>query len=203
MSPVLLAAAFVAVAGIRADAQQVPPALGADSLAVGDSLASADSVRLFPSPTPGGAFLRAVLLPGWGHASIGAHNRAGFYFALETASVYALIRTHKRLSEVTARASFREVLLRADLRAQGVTDPLEVEAALNDDAALADLRALTEARRDQQEDWVAFGLFLLFLSGADAYVSAHLRDFPTPLEFEGRPVEGGGFEVGVRVRLPN
>ncbi|HIC14618.1 MAG TPA: hypothetical protein EYO83_05680 [Gemmatimonadetes bacterium] len=170
--------------------------IGADS-AASALLPEANSV------TPGGAFLRAVLVPGWGHVSIGAHTRARVYFALESAVAYGIIRTRRRISEATSRASFREILLREDLLIQGITDPTQIETALDSDATLADLRKLTEARGDQQEDLVAFGLFLLLLSGADAFVSAHLKDFPEPLAIEGGPTDDGRFEMGLRLRLPN
>ena len=60
--------------------------IGADS-AASALLPEANSV------TPGGAFLRAVLVPGWGHVSIGAHTRARVYFALESAVAYGIIRS--------------------------------------------------------------------------------------------------------------
>ena len=75
------------------------------------------------------------------------------------------------------RAEFRENILREDLAAQDIIDFDEIESALDDDATLEDLRDLKESRREQEEDWAALGIFLLLLSGADAYVSAHLQDF--------------------------
>ena len=47
---------------------------------------------------------------------------------------------------------------------------------------MRDARGLVNARRQQLEDWIAFGAFLLFIGATDAFVSAHLRDFPEPLE---------------------
>ena len=155
------------------------------------------------SVSPGGAFLRAVLVPGWGHVSIGANARAGAYFAIESAVAYGIIRTRRRISEAASRANFRELLLREDLTTKGITDPNQIENALESDATLADLKSLGESRSDQQEDLVAFGLFLLFLSGADAFVSAHLKDFPDPIAIEGGPTNDGRLEIGLKLRLPN
>ena len=149
-----------------------------------DQVADSTLSPLLPttaSVSPGGAFLRAVLVPGWGHVSIGANARAGAYFAIESAVAYGIIRTRRRISEAASRANFRELLLREDLTTKGITDPNQIENALESDATLADLKSLGESRSDQQEDLVAFGLFLLFLSGADAFVSAHLKDFPDPI----------------------
>ena len=182
--------------------------LEAQQVTVGDRNEVADSTlsSLLPttaSVSPGGAFLRAVLVPGWGHVSIGANARAGAYFAIESAVAYGIIRTRRRISEARSRANFREILLRENLSTQGITDPTQIENALESDATLADLKNLTESRGEQQEDLVAFGLFLLFLSGADAFVSAHLKDFPDPIAIEGGPTNDGRLEIGLRLRLPN
>ena len=85
-----------------------------------------DSTALFKPVTPSTAFLRAVLVPGWGHASIGSHTRAGFYFTLEATTTYGLLRTRTRLNEVRARVE---------------------EQALEDTANLPDLRVV--GRDDQ------------------------------------------------------
>ena len=171
-----------------------------------DQVADSTLSPLLPttaSVSPGGAFLRAVLVPGWGHVSIGANARAGAYFAIESAVAYGIIRTRRRISEAASRANFRELLLREDLTTKGITDPNQIENALESDATLADLKSLGESRSDQQEDLVAFGLFLLFLSGADAFVSAHLKDFPDPIAIEGGPTNDGRLEIGLKLRLPN
>ena len=171
-----------------------------------DQVADSTLSPLLPTTTsvsPGGAFLRAVLVPGWGHVSIGANARAGAYFAIESAVAYGIIRTRRRISEAASRANFRELLLREDLTTKGITDPNQIENALESDATLADLKSLGESRSDQQEDLVAFGLFLLFLSGADAFVSAHLKDFPDPIAIEGGPTNDGRLEIGLKLRLPN
>jgi hypothetical protein len=93
--------------------------------------------------------------------------------------------------------------LRAELAAEGVVDLEEIEARLDQDALLRSLRGLEGARSQQQEDWASLGIFLLFLSGADAFVSAHLRRFPEPLEVGAQPGAGGGVELSLRLRLPN
>lgn len=166
--------------------------------------AEADSIELRPpvGVSPTGAFLRALAVPGWGHAAIGSYTRGGFYFAFETATAYAFIRTRMRLNEARDRADFWEGLLRADLADQGVTDPAEIDTRLEGDETLQSFRDLVSSREGQQEDLVAFGIFLLLLTGADAYVSAHLSRFPAPIEVQGAYTDDGRAEVGVRVRIP-
>jgi len=143
-----------------------------------------------------------MVLPGWGHAAIGSYTRGAFYFAFETLTAYTMLRTRNRLEDVRERAAFRESFLRAGLAAGGVTDPTAVEAALAQDDVLEGLEALASSRENQQEDLVAFGIFLVFLSGADAFVSAHLARFPDPIDVQAAPTANGGFELGVRVPLP-
>jgi hypothetical protein len=150
-------------------------------------------------PSPGGAFLRAVLLPGWGHAAIGSYTRAGFYFAAETATAYALVRTILRLSEAREYAAFRERLVRSRLAAEGVTDAGELQLRLEEDPALADIRRLVAAREEQREDWIALSIFVVLLSGVDAYVSAHLADFPAPITLDVEPGPTGGVEAALRL----
>ncbi len=151
--------------------------------------------------SPGGAFLRAVAVPGWGHAAIGAWGRAGFYFLAESATAYGLIRTRLRLGDARSRADFRDGVLRQDAAAQGLSGE-ELDEFLDQDDVLDDLRGLVGAREGQQEDWIALGIFLVFLSGADAYVSAHLRDFPEPLNLDAMPTPDGRVELSLSVGWP-
>ena len=151
---------------------------------------------------PLGAFLRAVALPGWGHSSIGSYHRGAFYFVTEGAAAWMLLKTRRRYGEVVDRVGFQEGLLRADLLAEGLTDEAKIQERLDADPTLKDLRDLQEARRQQREDWTAGGIFLLLLAGVDAYVSAHLRDFPVPLDIAAQPVGNGRVELSVGISLP-
>jgi hypothetical protein len=162
-----------------------------------------DSVVPSAHVSPTTAFARAVLLPGWGHASIGSYSRGAFYFAAEISTGFGLLRTNRRLVETRDRIAFREATIRAEQAAQGVTDPEEIAAALEADAVLEDMDELLVSREDQQEDWAALGIFLLLLAGADAFVSAHLADFPAPITLDAAPLPGGRVEFAVSVKLPN
>jgi hypothetical protein len=157
---------------------------------------------LAPLPiSPRGAMVRAMLVPGWGHAAIGSYTRGGFYVALESLTAYTLLRTRNRLGDARERAAFREAFVRETLAREGVTDPEAVRTRLDADEVLVSLDNLVSSREGQQEDLVAFGIFALFLTGADAYVSAHLARFPTPIEVQlsGTP---DAMEVAVRVAFP-
>jgi hypothetical protein len=54
-------------------------------------------------------------------------------------------------------------------------------------------------KRQQREDWAAILVFNHLMSGLEAYVSAHLYDFPGDLEM--RPLPGGGTGIGVTLPL--
>jgi len=186
-----LLVASMAVLPARAGAQQVPaptPAAGPATAPLGVS--------------PRGALIRAMLVPGWGHVAIGSHTRGGFYFALEAATAYTFVRTRIRLNEARERAALRESIVRARLVNEGLTDPTEIRSRLEADDQLQGLEDLVASRQGQQEDLVAWSIFLVFLTGADAYVSAHLARFPAPIELDAAATPDGRAEVMLRVPFP-
>ena len=179
------------------DSLRVPPdsVLEPGLLEVQVEPEDADSVS--SGITPRGAFLRSAVIPGWGHAVVGAHGRGAFYFLMEAVSGFMIVKTQTRLALARDRASLRESLVRSRIVESGVEDLEEIEELLAADEVLEDLRGLEEARSEQREDWLALGIFFLFLGGADAYVSAHLSDFPGAVEVNATP--SGGVEVGISV----
>ncbi|MCJ7627141.1 MAG: hypothetical protein MUO50_02015 [Longimicrobiales bacterium] len=62
-----------------------------------------------------------------------------------------------------------------------------------------DLRLLEESRIGQREDWIALGLFLMLIGGVDAYVSAHLADFPAAVVIGPSPATG--VEIGLSLPI--
>ena len=148
--------------------------------------------------SPGGAFIRALLLPGWGHASIGSYNRGGFYFITEATTAIMLARVQRRLGFAEDVRDLKESRVREALLATG-TSPDSLGNLVDQDDEVASARGLTDSRRQQLEDWVALAAFLVLLSGADAFVSAHLRDFPPPVAVEAAIGPGGAIEFGFRV----
>jgi len=153
--------------------------------------------------SPGGAFWRALLVPGWGHAAIGSYVRGGVYFSAQSATLYTWARTRGRLNEARKSLRFRETVLRRELGKEGITDPDDVQARLEDDAGFSELTLLVDSREEQQEDLLAFSIFLILLSSADAYVSAHLARFPDPLDIDATPSPSGGIDLSLRVSIPN
>ncbi len=163
---------------------------------IGDTLAVPDSVARVSSPS--GAFLRGVLIPGWGHTVSGSLTRGAFYFGVESMAGWMLFKTVRRLGTARRQADLWERRVTAQLMAQGVSDVEEVAAQLEEHEDVALARGLVSARKEQREDWMAVVIFTLLVSGLDAFVSAHLQDFPDPLTVEGDPT-GGVLEVGIRI----
>jgi hypothetical protein len=149
-------------------------------------------------PSPGGAFARSIVLPGWGQAAAGSTTRGWFYFTVESLSVWMILKTSQLLGSASDILAMRRLEAEERLAMDPLIEPGDLAGAI--EAALPVLSAfeLKEIRRQQREDWIAFGLFFLLLGGADAFVSAHLADFPEPLETVIRPLPEMGVELGFR-----
>ena len=168
--------------------------LAVDPVEVADSLAADTATGISPS----GAFLRGAIIPGWGHTATGSLTRGAFYFSMEALAGWMVFKTQRRLGVAQDQAALWEARATAELMAQGITEFDAIEAALENNEQVARFRGLVDARQEQREDWLAVALFTLLLSGVDAFVSAHLGNFPEPLTIEGDP-DGGVLEVGFRV----
>ncbi|UCC73944.1 MAG: hypothetical protein JSV86_05125 [Gemmatimonadota bacterium] len=48
--------------------------------------------------SPGGAFIRSLVIPGWAQAELGAEARGAFYFFAEAFSIFMVARSQIRLS---------------------------------------------------------------------------------------------------------
>lgn len=158
-----------------------------------------DTATVDEGVSPGGAFLRSMLVPGWGHAAVGSYTRGGFYFAAESASGGMLLKSLFRQDAAEALVDLRREAAAARLRAEGREDPDSIRALVDGDPEVQEAEGLLEVRSQQVEDWAALAIFLLFMGAADAFVSAHLQDFPDPLEVD---VGGNGRVVEVKVSVP-
>lgn len=179
-------------AGVANGQVEAPP----DSTVAVDTVAAAADSRAGLSPS--GAFLRSSIIPGWGHTSTGSLTRGAFYFSVEALAGWMVFKTQRRLGVARDQAALWEEVATAELAALGYTDPEQLDAALAEHEQVARFRGLADARREQREDWLAVAIFTLLISGVDAFVSAHLGEFPDPLAIEGDPA-GGTVELGIRV----
>ncbi|HEX2081356.1 MAG TPA: DUF5683 domain-containing protein [Longimicrobium sp.] len=126
--------------------------------------------------SPRSAFLRSLVLPGWGQSVLGAPGRGGVYFALEAGSLWMLYKSAQKLDEA-----------------------YEIERIARETGELGidQKHGLVRERENQREDWFTLSIFWLFFSGADAFVSAHLQDFEVHVNAVPRP--GGGAELRATV----
>jgi len=149
--------------------------------------------------SPGGAFLRSLVVPGWGHVVTGAENRGAFYVAAQSASTWMLL---KSLSKRREARRFRDMELAAAgarIGASGLVPSDSVRIRAERDARVEQWDETIEARGQQVEDWAALGIFLVLLGATDAFVAGHLMDRPEPLSLEVRPSAVGGWEFRLEV----
>jgi hypothetical protein len=179
MNRILLALALVcASTAPRAAAAQDPAPRDSARLPI---QIRGDTVPVVPDSllriTPRGAFLRSLVLPGWGQSELGAPGRGGIYFLLESGSLWMVLKTNQKLAEARR--------LETIARETGEIGP---ETKL----------PLVRDRENQREDWITLSIFWLFFSGADAFVAAHLQDFDVHVNAVPRP-GGGGTELRATV----
>ena len=155
------------------------------------------SVQDHRGVSPGGAFLRSVLVPGWGHAAAGSYTRGAFYLVGQGMTTWMLFKTNARLDQARRQTLVTERETEARIIAGGATDPDSISTLLDGDEAVLEARDLEGLRSQQWEDWLALGIFLMVVGGADAFVSTHLADFPLPLTVEAGA--DGIVEIGVSV----
>ena len=208
------AAGTLAVVGPVTLNAQVPDSLRVDSVRpVGQApavQAVTDSVR--PPTSPTGAMLRSFLLPGWGQAEFDAYFRGGIYFAGWSANWFMNFRNYVRLDDARNRLQQRTDQIEARIL-EASTNPDSLQAVLDSfpgiladsvaaDSLGSDLQGLVDSREQQREDWIAWSIFWVLASGIDAYVTAHLSDFPAEIELRPGRDRSVSLRVGVPVGLP-
>jgi hypothetical protein len=120
-----------------------------------------------------------------------------------------LLRTIHRLNQarainhdlvVLARDSLDDLIAMDTAKARELSDPDVYAAAVAAAPGVEHARALVESRRQQRQDWVTYTLFFTLLSGVDAYVNAHLRNFPVGIDSQ--ITSDGGVRFSATVGLP-
>ncbi|GEM_PF-2992662 len=160
-----------------------------------------------PEITPGGAFVRSLILPGWGHASTGSHFRGAFYVAAQSGAVWMLSKSLAGHREARRMRDQEILAVRGRLRASGVVQADSLRVLTNQDARVQEWEDMVDRRSEEVEDWVAAALVILLIQAADAFVAGHLMDHPEPLSMDISPGPAGGWQLGVRMdpgrlRLP-
>jgi hypothetical protein len=134
-----------------------------------------DSNPPIVEPLP--AFFRSLLLPGWGQAVLDRKLTAGLFLLWEGVTLGMTVKTA------------------AEVRFLESTESSRVPPG--SDAISSRLRN----KRAEREDWLVLVVFNHLFSGLEAYVSAHLWDFPGDLKFQAIP-SGRGVSPGIGWRIP-
>ena len=111
---------------------------------------------------PMGAFLRSLILPGWGQAATGRHVAGAVFVSWEGVAAMMTLKAQSEYHYLREAGSGH-----------------------------------VASKRQEVQDWLVLWVFNHFFSGAEAFVSAHLQDFPKDLKV--RAVPGG---IGISVPVP-
>jgi hypothetical protein len=139
---------------------------GAPGLAEGRTVV--DSAR---APSPAGAMLKSLLVPGLGQITLGRKLTAAVFLAFEGATLAMVIKSQRELNDARAESG-------------GVETPLVLE------------------KSRKREDWLVLMGLNHVLSGLEAYVSAHLWDFPGDLQLQALPDGSMRAGASIPVRFP-
>jgi len=149
-------------------------------------------VEMVPVPTgppisPRRAFLRSLLIPGYGQIALDRSVAAGIFAFVEVSALGMARRSALNLRE--AKRAPRDSVVD-----QYETDPLTGAPVIDPETGqprpvafrTVGLRERIKARRTHYEDWIAVLIFNHFFAAADAYVAAHLWDFPATISLDPR-----------------
>lgn len=170
----MAAAALLLIGRMGVEAQQPPDMIPVTAPRPADAQ---EPQPADPPFSPRAAFFRSVLLPGWGQAYVGAPGRGAVYFAVASGSFVMTYHARRQLNDARDELDW--------LHETGVVQP-EVTSEF------------VLSRERHFEDWAALSLFLMFLAGADAYVSAYLADFDQRVGVV--PARDGALQL--RISLP-
>ncbi len=183
--------------GVPVDSVIVTPRVPVEPVA-------ADTTLRMPM-SPRGAFIRSMILPGWGQSAFDSHFRGGVFFSGWAANWFMNFKNAVRLDEAESMFDRRRDALRDTLLAINPDSMAEVlattdllETTVRADTPADSLRKLVRSREQQREDWIAWTIFWILASGVDGYVTAHLSDFPAEVEIE--PNRDGS--VSLRLQVP-
>ena len=156
------------------------------ALCVVPAAASGDSVRVDSArvalPSPMGALLRSLVLPGWGQWYAGAYWKAPVFLAGNALCAVLTVTNQRRYAELQ-----RQI---ADASAGGA-DALE----------LFRLRALRDAYAQRRDLALAGWVAAYLLAAVDAYVSAHLAGFDVSERLSCVPIPAAsGWAFAVQLR---
>jgi hypothetical protein len=129
--------------------------------------------------SPRSAFFRSLLIPGYGQIGLDRSVAAGVYALTEVVGVGMARKSMLDLREARRAPVDSAVLAyrRNPATGQLVLDA-ETGQPIPESFVINDVSGRVRARRTHLEDWIAVLIFNHLFSAADAFVAAHLWDFP-------------------------
>ena len=73
------------------------------------SVEPSDSSDPRARPSPGGAFVRSLAIPGWGQAVSGSPGRGAFYFTVQSVTVWMILKTTRTLGSASDILAMRRL----------------------------------------------------------------------------------------------
>ena len=156
----------------------------------------ADSLPRAPL-TPRRAFLYSLAIPGSAQTILGRPRTAAFFVTVEALSITMARKSANDLRE--AKRYARDSLV-VSYRTDPVTGRIVLDSLgrpVPSGYLVNDLATRVPARRTHFEDWIATLIFNHLISGAEAFVSAHLWQLPAEVAVQRR--EEGAF-LTARIR---
>jgi hypothetical protein len=127
------------------------------------------------SPLP--AFFRSLVLPGWGQALLDRKLTGGLFLLWEGVTLGMTVKTAREVSFIRGTEDTRQI-------PEGARESFRLRA-----------------KKAEHQDWLVLLIFNHLFSGLEAFVSAHLWDFPGDLRLQAVP-GGSGSRPGVGVTIP-
>ena len=135
-----------------------------------------DSLRPPVRPLP--AFFRSLILPGWGQAILDRKLTGGLFLAWEGITLSMTLKAHHEVRFLRATESTRVP-----------------EGSTQESSRL-------RGKKAEREDWMVLLIFNHLFSGLEAYVGAHLWDFPGDVKVRAVPGASGGLQPAVMLSVP-
>ncbi len=160
-----------------------------------------DTIIFGRSPIrPRTAFLRSLLVPGWGQASLDRGAAGGVFVLMEAISITMLVKS-KRDLDLAKRFRNDSIFQGYRLDDNGLV-VTRVDSISGDTVPVLQyernpIADRIKPRQQHLEDWIALLIFNHFFAGADAFVAAHLGDLPPRLSVRPRR---DGVTVSARIQ---
>jgi hypothetical protein len=135
-----------------------------------------DSSRLVPPVSPRRAFLTSLLVPGLAQERLKRRKARTLFAVVEAGSAFMIVKSARDLRDAKeAPDSVPYGYTVTPAGSPGVPFGGFAFTPVNGPNLIADR---VRARRTHLEDWIALLVFNHLISGADAFVAAHLWDLP-------------------------